>query len=367
MSGPQVRSFAAAKVTQKGTRGALAAVVMAGLAVLALPRLGLDQVPGLMLGALTVGLLGTVAGIVAGWRAKPSLRPVRVDASARGLRVPGSTLLRSADVLHATVAPALGGVLVTLLTRWRRRALWLATPEDAETLLGAMAIDPGSRLPAFACHGSLAVIVASAIALGIAAILARAAGLLQHWLMFCIPPMVGVISLLVRRTLTVGEDGVRIADWRGQRFVPYAALAKVEASESAVVLRVRGEETIVLRPHTFAGIAGAREIPAVVAEVVGRSRAAWEARAAARTDAPLTTIPGAPDGGVTRYRVPAVPRERLVDLVEDTAAAIDLRVAAAQALADDEDDPTRARLARVMGTSASPELRRALKAPPEKG
>ena len=165
------------------------------------------------------------------------------------------------------------------------------------------------------------------------------------------------------RAIVVGVDGVRIEGWFGARFLAFADLLEVKARPrlEGITLHTKRARRIAVGT-TFAGPGAEAEIADAIREALEGWRAASIARERARGDsAPALSLLALSAPGVAHYRVASVPRERLLDVVEDPVEVLEVRVAAATALENDPDDAGSAeRLARVADATASPLLRRAL-------
>jgi hypothetical protein len=167
------------------------------------------------------------------------------------------------------------------------------------------------------------------------------------------------------RAIVVGVDGVRIEGWFGARFLAFADLLDVKARPrlEGITLHTKRARRIAVGT-TFAGPGVEGEIAQAVREALERWRAASIARDRQRADggrAMSLSLPAPSAPGAVHYRVASVPRARLLDVIEDPAEELHVRVAAAAALEHDPDDADSAeRLARVRDATASVELRRAL-------
>ena len=165
------------------------------------------------------------------------------------------------------------------------------------------------------------------------------------------------------RAIVVGVDGLRIEGWRGARFVAYADLldVKLRSRREGITLHTKRAVRIAVGT-TFAGPGVEGDIEAAIRDALERWRATSIARERARGDAPRPpSLPALSAPGVAHYRVAAVPRERLLDVLEDPVEAIEIRVAAATALGNDSDDEDSAeRMERVRDATASVDLRAAI-------
>lgn len=281
-------------------------------------------------------------------------------ASPQGLVASGKQWVEPARIKNAFVKPEERGAIVTMRGRFRSPTMWVPSVAEGEALLDALGLTAASRASTFPLGTSLLMPVVIAMLVGLpAAVVFRHSPFLTRALPALLPGLVP-LALLWRRTVTIASDGVSIDAGAVSQFVPYAEITRVQNTGQTILLhRVQGKwARIEVRTGGYGQGKGSGV--EVVAAAIEKAMAAWSARAATRPERPFEPVAGQGGPGAVHYRVASVPRERLIELVEDPTADVRIRVAAAESLRGDVDDETRARLDRVAATSAAPDLRRAL-------
>jgi hypothetical protein len=174
----------------------------------------------------------------------------------------------------------------------------------------------------------------------------------------------------------VGTDGVYLRRNLGRpRFLPYAQLRSVHHEGAEVMIDLADGSTITM--HGGGGRANGRwskrlnrdaiaDMQGFVDRVNGQLAAhrspsasasvAALARGSRSIDTWLRDI-SATDENQARYRVAAIPKEQLWQIVEDASAEPTARAAAAVVLRDSLDDAARARLHATSEACAAPKLR----------
>jgi hypothetical protein len=191
-------------------------------------------------------------------------------------------------------------------------------------------------------------------------------------------PLMALILVLVLLNVlpsrvSIGADGVLVASTLRRRFYPFANVARVTATPWGIALVTKQGQEIELRTRSAAA-KGAKIHDATTMAIVARIEAGI-ARLAARGEAGpdptalvargsrtyeewVTALRGLrSDAG---YRTSAVAEETLWRVAEDPKLDASTRAGAALALRDALDEAGRARLLRVVETSASPRVRVAL-------
>jgi hypothetical protein len=169
--------------------------------------------------------------------------------------------------------------------------------------------------------------------------------------------------------ISVGHDGIRVRWLGNQRFIAFSSIERATTTPLGIELALVGERKVDLhltlrdndenqqRDRLLERITEGR------ARQHGRARADEEAVLARGTRdvetwiRDLTTLGHGEGAG---YRVNAIPRERLWEIVENPAADPSAREGAAVALHGTLDDSGRARLRALANETASPRLRVAL-------
>ncbi len=178
------------------------------------------------------------------------------------------------------------------------------------------------------------------------------------------------LSGIFDRRLEVGADGLRIRGRLADEFLPYEAIAGVDARGDAMLVRLENGEPIPL-PLETSGRLG---------DVVARVRRAIDtAKAERQSDHEMVALlAGTAQRGITAlremggqssrlasaaaYRRAEVPRERLLRLAEHPMADGASRVRAAIALSESLTDAERERLRIAADVTVSPKVRVALAA-----
>lgn len=172
----------------------------------------------------------------------------------------------------------------------------------------------------------------------------------------------GVLRVLRRREVTVGDDGVAIRGIVRTRFVPYATLSRVTKDDEGVRLHEKnggdellppapGGDALFERIHEAMARRSGNEMPEGALELLdrnGRSVEAWRAelrRLAARGES---------------YRETALAAERLAEVVGDPDATPERRIGAAVVLAGTSDAGVRRRVRIAIDACADGDMRIAL-------
>jgi hypothetical protein len=346
---------------------------------IALACAGLSTADGAGIG-FAVAWLG-LGGLLYVWARNPAPteRPARVRADARGLFVDGKLALAAARVRGGWVQPRLLAPPVVHVSARRARDVEVVVRdiERGRALLRALEVDathasaqfwtyarPLGEPRAFARAASLGgLVLAFGLVAGQATPLALALAVVAVLVLFA--------GVAVPTLVTVGADGVLLR-WLGtQRFVPWPSVVAVEAFDGGVVLALDGGRWLTLRTPA----AHERHHPERDA-MVERLRTAWRPyaqldaeeptarllrRAGARTSEWVRSVRGViPRARHEGYRIPAVPPERLWQLLENPRSDRAARTGAALALAPSLDEQGRARLHAVADACAEPRLRLAL-------
>lgn len=179
----------------------------------------------------------------------------------------------------------------------------------------------------------------------------------------------------VRRALA-GKDGVVVRGPGYERFVPYAAVERADYGNRGVMLRLHGGGEVPL--STFSLVFPTQEERARRDVLLGRIRRdlfSWRAGADLPADAALlerggrsagawrTACLGAIAEASAGYRRRALAREQAVEMVENPAAPVELRVGAALALSSSaaEEGAVGERIRVAIDTCVNPEARAALR------
>jgi hypothetical protein len=306
---------------------------------------------------------------------KPSKDTHAVSADASGLTVDGRLVMPRAAITRGYAGTTEEGLAAVFLEGGLLRqacTVFVSSEAEQKALLAALELDGGSRttvfraLPPWARHLRWLSIVLTASPW----VLINVLRLLPAWGWGLVVALYGVVLLptLLAQQVEVGQDGIFLRWLGNKRFVPFAAIEDVSATEVGVDLALRGGRLMEIRLTQKAGGANAQRdalrtrIKAGVAAQEGLARADEEsllARGARDVETWLRDMRtlGSQEGG---YRAAAVPRERLWEVLESPAADPSAREGAAFALHASLDDEERARLRSLTQRTASPRLRVAL-------
>lgn len=331
----------------------------------------------------TPGLLAVFA-LFAGMGVATSLRRPdhgggrarRVRADESGLHVDDTLAVARRDIQGVLVSEVDdGGAVVHLDTGrlFRSCSVFTRSRAQADAIVGALGLGHPDdlvrikALPPWAVHIRWLTILLTTSPW----FLFNVVRFVPPWGVLVLAGLYGLIALplVMPQVVEVAADGV-LVKWLGSaRFFPFRAIEHVEGSSVGVVLRAFGRthdirltqndgardvERDALLARIESGIERHRLVERGNEEALlargGRSVAEWLAamRALGMQDA----------GG---YRLSAIPRERLWEILEDPTSDTSARTGAAIALDGSAGDPeTRARLAAVAARTAAPSLRVAI-------
>ena len=175
-----------------------------------------------------------------------------------------------------------------------------------------------------------------------------------------------LLKLVIGQDIHLGTDGVRWGKWPRRRFLAYGDIASIKVdrrilspfAQQTLSLKTKDGEAHTVNLRGFQGEAartvearlrGALERTAQVLmpQLAREQRTEEEWRKAVRD---LVEHRG-------DYRQAAVPRERVREILEDSAAPPEQRLGAAVALVEAEDKEAHQVLVRVSASTADPELR----------
>ncbi len=333
----------------------------------------------------TPGLLAVFA-LFAGMAVATSLRRPsrggkrarRVRADGAGLHVDGALAVARRDIQGVLVSEVDEGSTVVHLETgrpFRSCSVFTTSRAQADAIVGALGLGHPDdlvrirALPPWAVHIRWLTLLLTTSPW----FLFNVVRFVPPWGVLVLAGLYALIALplVMPQVVEVAADGVLVR-WLGSaRFFPFRAIEHVEGSSLGVVLRAFGRthdirltqndgardvERDALLSRIEAGIERHREVERGHEEALlargGRSVAEWLAamRALGMQDA----------GG---YRLAAIPRERLWEILEDPTSDSSARAGAAIALDAKADDlDTRARLAAVAARTAAPSLRVAIEA-----
>jgi hypothetical protein len=334
--------------------------------------------------APTFVLLQLVASLALALAHERWWREVRgaVRADERGLVVDGRTLVTRAKIGHGHVLRRGATIFVRFSAPRRDIAVEVEVADEIEAgaLLAAMRLDAGrsvARYPMISGPRNAFELrlVLSLLLPVVAAALVGGGGLngaaVAAYLVTSL--LVSLASLDARMHVSVGADGVHLERLlRRQRFIPFGAIAAVEAKGPDVRLCLHGGETILVHQYMRHWITADDKKRAINDALVSRinERLAQHhagvdvpavARAGRDTETWLRDVTATIDTCAS-FRSPAVPPAELWRIVEDPAALATARAGAAVALHDALDDDGRARLRVLADACAAPRLRVALDA-----
>jgi len=345
-------------------------------------------VSGLVLG-LALGLLAPKLLAIAGaalamvsvmafagrYQVRPEPARHAVEGDGRGLVVDGALVVPRGVVRGAHVAKVQDGHALHLDARGRAPSYSVVFDDvaQAEDLLLALRLDASGTVTKFRALPPWAKNVRwLAVALTTSPwILINFVRLLPLWSWGLIAAAYGVIALpvLLPQQVEVGQDGVLLR-WLGKRrFVPFGAIETALADDLGVVLFLKDGRRLEIRLSQRAD--GAKEARS---KLLTRIREGMLAQAEmARAEEEVLFVRGERDvdtwlrdmralgsGDAGGYRVIAIPRERLWEIVESPAADPSAREGAALALHATLDDEERERLRALVDATALPRLRVAL-------
>lgn len=321
------------------------------------------------------------------WRRWTAERRALVEADDRGLTIDGRLEVARDGIRAAHVHRRDGATIVRLVRTFRPVDVVVEDEIEGEALIAALRLDAASAVAKYMVQdgtharsaGRVGIIAAVFVVLiGTTTVLSA----MSHsflGLSAVVPMLVAYLVLLVRGqlTLSVGGDGVRLQRWLGEaRFVRYADIKGVRREGGNVFLDLRDGRTLAvskgLSRKWAARVGGEHltdEVDGLVARLNQRIDAhergddaavvATLARAGRTTAQWLRDLTSANETQAT-FRTPAIPRDVLWSVVEDTSAPTSVRVGAAVALRSTLDDAARTRLRIAADACAAPRLRVAM-------
>jgi hypothetical protein len=170
------------------------------------------------------------------------------------------------------------------------------------------------------------------------------------------------LSVLRRRAVTVGSDGVLIHGLLKDRFVPFASVTRVRDDADGVELELRDATTVTL-PRAPGGDGLAARIRAALERRADGEGPAAGLASLDRQERPVAAWRRELERLAQRgegYRDDALAPDRLAAVVEDASLAADRRVGAAWMLAAKGDDETKQRIRIAADACADEDLKIAL-------
>jgi hypothetical protein len=301
----------------------------------------------------------------------------KVSADTTGLRINDQLLMDRAAIVNAYCIPVRDGegYAVHVEGRFLRQActVFVSSEEEGRKLLEAFQVDATQStahfraLPPWAKHLRWLAILLTASPW----VLINVIRLVPAWGIAALVALYGVVLLptFLPQRVEVGHDGL-LLKWLGNsHFVAFSKIESATATKLGVHLLLRGDRHLEIRLTQKDGSATA-QIDALLARIKagidaqsGLSRADEEA-ALARSNRDLETwiraMRALGSGEASGYRVAAIPRERLWEIVESPVADPSAREGAAFALSAIVDEDTRSRLSALAKKTAQPGLRAAL-------
>lgn len=300
-------------------------------------------------------------------------RPVAADDT--GLFVDGRRVLGRSSIVRALAVERDGGVHAVHVEGrrpWGTRVVFVDSAEKGRALIDALQlpVDPATArfraLPPWAKHLRWLAVVLTASPW----VFVNSLRLLPGW---GICAILGLYALLLVPTLLpqrvdVGHDGVFLRWLGNKQFIPFSSIGQITKTKVGVELFLRTGRHHEIQLTQKDGAAEA-QLAALVARIEA-GMAAQQGRTRAEEEALLTR--GGRDletwlremralgTGAGGYRVMAIARERLWDIIENPSADPSAREGAALALSSTLDDEDRARLVALAQRTASPRLRVAL-------
>jgi hypothetical protein len=310
---------------------AVGAALALAVGLLALTALGLVRA---LLGATVGGAKDPVRRLAA--RLAPHRRPVSIALAAATLAFAGAAL--AAPERHAVALEAAANLLAFLALRAQHLA-WFAGRRDADAGRVRFAASRWTREGVAIVPGFVLLFCGLFVA-ALPPLLT--ASFVLGWLAWALP----------RRYVTVGRDGVLVAQWR-ERFYPFDGKTTADAhAEGLALVRAGSNHALSLR---FADTSPAEGM--LLAEQIRQ----WNYPGAAATttqpelEASLASLDAA--GG---YRVAELPRETLWRIVEAPQVNTRMRVRAAELIAHDAAADDLPRLQRLADDLAEPEAAAAI-------
>ncbi len=289
-----------------------------------------------------------------------------IRGTPEGIRV-GDTLLARRSIRTAYLLREPSRLAVDQAP-WRRSHEIEMTPDDAKRVLAAAELDPTrmvTRIPIGPYMIRLLLVVAAAATAAMGALFYAVNVPDTFFYYFLALPL---CFCMVRGRAEIAKDGLLLRWLMFRRFIPADSIGKIEAipKDSAVpgvrlTLRGGGSVVIASAPNSpapeelaksFEAALGSKRDLQTMEEILlaerGRGAPGWvaELRRLARSEG--------------TFRTASVVPERLWEVLENGAAQLGARAAAAVALAPTLDEAGRARLRVVTETVASPKLRVAL-------
>jgi len=348
--------------------------------------------PPVVVGAIATSVIGGLTSTVL-WLRWLQRVSGRVVADETGATLDGVRFLERSAVSAVVERRLESGLVLVQFERGKRVGLdfvsiEVASHEEVRVLLSTMRLDGARSVMSYAATRGTARALRAGFILGGLALLASVVALVRaspgHPVVGApLYALLGVVALaivaLAWATLgvTIGADGVRIARaWGGARFISYGQIRAIEASGTDVRIDLaNGAIVRVCFGHT-AGFrwAGSGALEDQARTLVARVRERIEARASADPSEVAATLARSgrstkdwvaditrTTDGAASFRVPAVPAEVLLAVVENETAAPDARAGAAVALRCASADPaSRERIGIAAEACAEPRLRVAL-------
>lgn len=371
----------------------LGAVLLASILPLVALALATGVYPLLVFGVH--GLLFGGMALAYGARSISGARVVEgtLRATKSGLALDGRLLARREALAQGFVLPSPEGTLVRFDRVGARAPLFVRVPDHdaAHRLLAAMGFDAektAARLRIasglLALSGgkqALAIVTPLLFLLPIVALTAQFVGRAAGPYVFA-EVLVYVAYVLgiafAPTTVTIGTDGAFVTWLHTTRFVRFDQVARVERfrefrsskEQHGVRLHLHGGD--VIRLHTGQGDLGMSDAARLESRLDDARSAGNTARSedSSRVGSLQRGASALPDwvrslrrlgAGAVDHRHAAVPRERLVRVVEDGTASSEERAYAAVALVSSDDPEARARVRIAAEATVEPRLRVALR------
>lgn len=243
-----------------------------------------------------------------------------------------------------------------------------SSPDEASATLAELALSPRQRIATFDSfdpwkRGARGVVGALALMAPFTVAFVLFDEYTTLWLSLMLLVAIGAKSW--RRKVHVGSDGLRVE--RGplfDRFIAHEAITSAEVVPAAEQNQVQVHLSVAAERDVVVGFRSRQPAEAFVA------RLHQAARAAGRDDSPVASALSRGDAALTEWvaklrsatrvgahRTAALARDHLWTLVESSSIDPLRRAAAAVALGDRLDEPTKKRIAHVAAATASPRLR----------
>lgn len=348
-------------------------------------------VPPIALGTIHSVLFGTMA-LSYGYRSTKNARVERGDLTVTdgALGFGGERLATRDELKQGFLIPDGVGAFVRLERKSRLApAIVLRVEREAEgqELLRALGFDAGhSAAELRIASGIVAMPVANQLLLLLLPVLGFAVsvvaiGALLHAaggpfvVLMIVMLMTWIFGLAFTPTkVRIGTDGI-VTRWLGrERFIPHASVKAFAVYDEIVGTKRQhgvklttpsGEEIRLPTGQTDLGAAEAARLHARIREArdagsAGNAAVTSLLRGGRSARAWLQALRAAGSEGAQGLRVPAVPHETLLRVVEDASADETARVSAAIAALASDDESTKQRVRVAAEVSASPKLRVAL-------